>query len=365
MYSTSTYTLTSDAQNILDRCIRWSLKKYPSSGGRLSPPLDLSSVDINPGLRASWQADVPDDTSVKVYTAVTGETSYTDENIGAGDGVEDTFYLDCYPAERHNDLIVYVDGVQTTEFTRPDTKDPRKIVFNAGHEPGDGLAVTADYTGVDTPAEAQGEAQTLYLGGATGGTFTLGDGTTDTDPIAYDATTETIQTALEAIYGEGNVTAETDTDFTITFVPAIGDSNLTADFTNLSGATDPALTLDTAYDPGDWEEQANGELITNIPEGDLTGKHLWLREKLSTADNSVTPILTQVLIYYGTEEYDIFTNRYLRSYSGDALPTASEDYRGQIFTVTGSTGVADKSYLCVKGSEDDYEWKELYFVVEG
>ncbi|MGI6318457.1 MAG: hypothetical protein ACOX1J_07025 [Dethiobacteria bacterium] len=270
------------------------------SGSRTSLPKDLTSLGTDPGLRAAWQADEPEGTSVTIETAVTGETVYTDENIGTGDGVEDTFYLDCYPAERHNNLIVYVDGVQTTEFARPDTKDPRKIVFNAGHEPGDGLAVTADYTGVDTPAEAQGEAQTLYLGGATGGTFTLGDGTTDTDPIAYDATTETIQTALEAIYGEGNVTAETDTDFTITFVPAVGDSGLTADFTSLTGATDPALTLNTAYDAGDWEEQAKEIKITNLP-SDFTGKWLWVKQVLKTSDPAVTPLLENFRLYSATE----------------------------------------------------------------
>lgn len=269
--------------NIIERIIE--------SGSRLSLPQDLTSLGTNPGLRAGWQATEPEGTDVTIETAVTGETAHTGEVVGAGDGVENTFYLKHYPAERRNDLIVYVDEVATTEYTRPDANNPRKIVFNAGHEPGDGLAVTADYTGVNTPAEAQGEVQTLYLGSATGGTFTLGNGMTNTDPIAYDATATAIQTALEGIYGEGKVTVEIDTDFTITFVPAIGDSGLAADFTNLSGATDPALTLNTAYDPGDWEEQSYGAILTNTPAGDPTGKHLWIRQELETLDTSITPTL--------------------------------------------------------------------------
>ncbi len=39
----------------------------------------------------------------------------------------------------------------------------------------------------------------------TGGTLTLTDGTTTTDPIAFNAVAAAVETALEAVYGVGNV----------------------------------------------------------------------------------------------------------------------------------------------------------------
>jgi hypothetical protein len=89
--------------------------------------------------------------------------------------------------------------------------------------------------------DATPDVFTLYLGGATGGTFALGDGTTDTSAIAYDASAATIETELEAIFGE-YVTVAVDTDFTITFDKAVGVTGLEADFSTLTGATAPALT---------------------------------------------------------------------------------------------------------------------------
>jgi hypothetical protein len=278
------------------------IRDFMPHGNRTTLPLDLTSLGTNPGLRAAWQATIPEGTSVTIETAVTGETSYTDENIGTGDGAEDTFYLPAYPAERHDDLVIKVDGTPTTNFTRP------------------------------------GEEFTLYLGGATGGTFTLGDGTTNTSALNYNDSAATIETALEAIYGSGKVTVTADTDFTIAFDAGIRESGLEADLTSLTGATNPALTAtETNYypkkivfdsgsepgdglavtatytgvtnpsDAGDWEEQTSKELITNIPEGDLTGKHLWVRETLETTDTIETPTLSEVEVYYGEEEYGVFT----------------------------------------------------------
>lgn len=44
---------------------------------------------------------------------------------------------------------------------------------------------------------------------------------------------------------------------------------------------------------------------------------------------------------------------------GDVLPTASEWYRGHVFTVKGSPGVADVSYICLKNSSDAYAWQQI------
>lgn len=52
------------------------------------------------------------------------------------------------------------------------------------------------------------ERYQLKLGGATGGTFTLGDGDTiETSPLAYDAGAATIASALNTAYGETEITA--------------------------------------------------------------------------------------------------------------------------------------------------------------
>ena len=84
------------------------------------------------------------------------------------------------------------------------------------------------------------ESFTLDLGGAKGGTFTLGNGDKSTDDLAYNATKAEIQAALVVVYGVGSVTV--DDGFKITFRTSVGASNLTADFANLTGATNPALT---------------------------------------------------------------------------------------------------------------------------
>ena len=75
----------------------------------------------------------------------------------------------------------------------------------------------------------------------------IGIGTLYTTAIPYDATYSSIQSELEDIYGVGEVTVADDADFTITFSVETKDSNLTGDFTLLTGATAPALTITQAY----------------------------------------------------------------------------------------------------------------------
>lgn len=123
--------------------------------------------------------------------------------------------------------------------------------------------------------ESTAEEQTLYLGGASGGTFTLGDGVTDTDPIAYDASAATIEAALETIYGAGKVTVAADTDFTITFAASVGASSLEADFGSLTGATSPALTEDQAFVsvelPNGDGYTVGGEALANLAVTAISG----------------------------------------------------------------------------------------------
>jgi hypothetical protein len=44
---------------------------------------------------------------------------------------------------------------------------------------------------------------------------------------------------------------------------------------------------------------------------------------------------------------------------GTALPTASAVYRGQYYLLQGATGIADKLYVCVKLSNNTYDWIDI------
>lgn len=107
-----------------------------------------------------------------------------------------------------------------------------------------------DRTVAGTPCEfvilpfGEDEVYDLDLDGASGGTFTLGDGSSiETSDLAYNATAAQIQTALNTAYSEdGIVVAANGEDFVITFPTGV-TANLTLDDTSLTGATGPAVTL--------------------------------------------------------------------------------------------------------------------------
>lgn len=103
-----------------------------------------------------------------------------------------------------------------------------------------------DRTVAGTPCQfvilpfGEDEVYDLDLGGASGGTFTLGDGDAKvTSALAYNATAAQIQTALNTAYEEdGIIVAGT----VITFPTGV-TANLTLDATSLTGATNPDVTL--------------------------------------------------------------------------------------------------------------------------
>ena len=88
------------------------------------------------------------------------------------------------------------------------------------------------------------EIYDLDLGGASGGTFTLGDGDTIiTDALAFDATAAAIQTALRTAYDDtGILVVANGADFVISFPTGV-EASLTLDATSLTGATNPAVGL--------------------------------------------------------------------------------------------------------------------------
>ena len=107
-----------------------------------------------------------------------------------------------------------------------------------------------DRTVAGTPCQfvilpfGEDEVYDLDLGGASGGTFTLGDGNSiETTELAYNATAAQIQAALNTAYSEdGIVVVANGGDFVITFPTGV-TANLTLDDTSLTGATNPAVTL--------------------------------------------------------------------------------------------------------------------------
>lgn len=88
------------------------------------------------------------------------------------------------------------------------------------------------------------EIYDLDLGGASGGTFTLGDGgTIITDALAFDATAAAIQSALRTAYDDtGILVVANGADFVISFPTGV-EASLTLDATSLTGATNPAVGL--------------------------------------------------------------------------------------------------------------------------
>ncbi len=126
------------------------------------------------------------------------------------------------------------------------------------------------------------EIYDLYLGGASGGTFTLGDGATIiTDALAFDATAATIQTALRTVYNDtGILVVANGADFVISF-PSGVEASLTLGVASLTGATNPAVTLRdeiaeyvgtghiTSWSPSGATEDAVGVSISIQGDGEL------------------------------------------------------------------------------------------------
>jgi len=88
------------------------------------------------------------------------------------------------------------------------------------------------------------EIYDLDLGGASGGTFTLGDGDAiETAALDYDSTASEIQAALRTVYDDtGILVVANGADFVISF-PSGVEANLTLGSASLTGANDPEVTL--------------------------------------------------------------------------------------------------------------------------
>ena len=126
------------------------------------------------------------------------------------------------------------------------------------------------------------EIYDLDLGGASGGTFTLGDGgTIITDALPYNATAAAIQTALRTVYDDtGILVVANGADFVISFPTGV-EAELTLGSASLTEATNPAVTLRdeiaeyvgtghiTSWSPSGATEDAVGVSISVQGDGEL------------------------------------------------------------------------------------------------
>ena len=126
------------------------------------------------------------------------------------------------------------------------------------------------------------EIYDLDLGGASGGTFTLGDGDTIiTDALPYSATAAAIQTALRTVYDDtGILVVANGADFVISFPTGV-EAELTLGSASLTGATNPAVGLRdelakyvgtghiTSWAPSGTIEDAVGVSISVQGDGEL------------------------------------------------------------------------------------------------
>jgi len=126
------------------------------------------------------------------------------------------------------------------------------------------------------------EIYDLDLGGATGGTFTLGDGDAiETAALDYDSTASEIQAALRTVYDDtGILVVANGNDFVISF-PSGVEASLTLGSASLTGAAEPAVTLRdelaeyvgtghiTSWSPSGATEDAVGVSISIQGDGEL------------------------------------------------------------------------------------------------
>jgi hypothetical protein len=185
-----------------------ALAAYLIRGTRVSLPIDINALGATDTMPISWTATTPTNTDVTIETAVTGESTITDEAVGTGDGTETVFALDYYPVTRLDDLVVEVDGTPTTSYSI----SGKTITFDTA--PGNTLTVTASYTGIDEPIETA-EVQEIDLDSPSGGTFKLSDGSTwtaDIDAVQYelgfDGTNDYVKTGSQITLGTSNWTIE-------------------------------------------------------------------------------------------------------------------------------------------------------------
>jgi len=197
-----------------------------------------NSVVKLPELRVAWYSVAPDakdtDGVLETVTLAAGSNEYEPDGqpdiarqlVITGDADSQGAVITVFGADALGSPISEVKTIPATPFA---------------------TTTSQAFASVTSIKATHSEEYVLDLDSPTGGTFKLGNAVDGwTADIAYNATAAAIQTALEAIYGAGNVAVVTGSDFTITFDPGI-----VADLELDSSLTDAAAAAVTLSDLGD------------------------------------------------------------------------------------------------------------------
>ena len=197
-----------------------------------------NSVVKLPELRVAWYSVAPDakdtDGVLETVTLAAGSNEYEPDGqpdiarqlVITGDADSQGAVITVFGADALGSPISEVKTIPATPFA---------------------TTTSQAFASVTSIKATHSEEYVLDLDSPTGGTYKLGNDVDGwTADIAYNATAAAIQTALEAIYGAGNVAVVTGSDFTITFDPGI-----VADLELDSSLTDAAAAAVTLSDLGD------------------------------------------------------------------------------------------------------------------
>jgi hypothetical protein len=153
---------------------------------------------------------------------------------------------------------------------------------------------------------------------------------------------QTINAVMGLLEGSNISISSPDIDGKVTITGTIGGKQI-----DLTGLTEGyVLTYDLAADKFIVSALPDPYTLPQAIETALGG----IKAKVKTSESSEVAIDTTTGKLYVRES---------GISGGAALPTASVDNRGQIYTVFGDTGIADVSYICLKDASDTYNWIAL------
>lgn len=229
-------------------------------------------------------------------------------------------------------------------FTDPGNQNVPEMTADAASITGGGGLVTTIATG----AAGTNEVQTVTIGGGvTGGTFTLSFEGEETTDIAYNATTGTVETALEAL---GTIDG-------VTVGGSAGAWTVTFDSSSL-GATDVALLV---ADGSSLTGGSGSESLTVVISTNVAGKNCW--NDPTNWTNARVPDTGDIVFVSGDEPI-LWGLRQLANFTADAgTDTLTVDgplhlVDDQIVEVSNSGGglpgglAADTSYYVINPDYD-------------
>jgi flagellin-like hook-associated protein FlgL len=161
-------------------------------------------------------------------------------------------------------------------FRSNNRSTPEFVLGNTGITAGTGTSSVTGFTWL-TVSTAVNEVQTIgpITGTATGGTFNVAWGGNDVD-IAYDADAATVETALESVFGAGNVsctgTQLPNGTISVELIGIHAGTNvaeMVTDTTNLQG-TGPFTAPVATTQEGGLQLSIDGGTAVAIPIGDKT-----------------------------------------------------------------------------------------------